>query len=759
MDVEESSGQLLLKIETLSSDLDSLASKAISKLCHRIQVLVPDFVLPDTLELINSKHVFPKPRKRKFQTSRSTTRSRACNTKSKRRKLTVSLSSIEVSERTQSFAPSDVEMCIVPEERSQSPVTPLLDSVYSGLTKGSRSTTEIKPVQGDATGDETLVAENTTEAATSVQRTTSKGRKSAVRSPSEPELRSPSPSKRCRFGSPVGDEEPLSTVATKRKSRESSSNLAKTARFAQPLTVQESRTTLDKSSESSIAAATNEDALKVSYGNSSIMTEESDDTVGVVEVQAPKSSAHPPKISTSAVDVAADDAVTSTVTSTSVVFVKPVSQNASTPAASVPTESRLGRYRNTPWPIGLSKPWLSRLGWGTASKTPSTTANTTNMVTVTNMTNSNLSHQLQPSRLSARASVGMGKLKSVTVSTAPSLVKHAKPPSVVTDSAPRLPMQSQLNKVSCASKAKFSVIGEKEISINHRSSSSMAASVLSRRAATGPLQTQLTTKLLPRDVAEDDRRTRAMADLTAKEQRHREFMEKRALERKAKVKAANEHRMAVRANAEREAKEKQAAATRRMEAERLRLQKIAIKVKIPPPKTAAIASHQRTSQSVKQLPFSSASANTAAAAFTTATTKSANYMKNFDLAKVAPPLPPHATAVNKSQALSSPPSAKMSPLSYDLTGLLSDHDSESDNEKQHKKRYIPSWAKNGSKELFSLVSRVYRGEVRWQEIFRPADKVHFEDAELFHGYKFRTRPRGSSAVWNSPTSTRPNIAL
>lgn len=102
----------------------------------------------------------------------------------------------------------------------------------------------------------------------------------------------------------------------------------------------------------------------------------------------------------------------------------------------------------------------------------------------------------------------------------------------------------------------------------------MAAGALSRRTATGLLQTQSAMKLLPKNMAEDDRRARVMAKIAESEQRHQELMEKRAMEHKAKMKAANEHRMAVRANAEREAREKQAATTRRMEAERLKLQKV-----------------------------------------------------------------------------------------------------------------------------------------------------------------------------------------
>ncbi|VDK40639.1 unnamed protein product [Taenia asiatica] len=771
MDVEESSEQLLRKLGTLSSDLDTLASKTISKLCQRIQIHVPNFIVPDTLGLIDSEFML-SGLKRRTRATKSTAKSSTRSTRSKRRKLTTSTSSIDVSGWTQSFSLSDAEMRTVPEERSLASITPKLDSVYPVRSKASQSIPEVKPVQGDATEDDTLLAESTTEATQSFRHNSSKGRRSSVRTSSKANKRSLQSLERGRVASSAGRGERLSNVVTKEKNGGSSSKKAKTsAIFVQPLAALESRTVADWSTPVFANVDGNhEDASEGLRGNSSIMTEESDDAVDVPEAQAPKSPARSPKIPPSTV-AATTDVTTSAAVSTHAVSVNLASQASSTPATSGYAESRLRHNRNTPRPPGPAKPWLSRLGWGTTAKTPSIVANATNIATVTNMTNSNLSHQSQVSRLSAKASVGMGKLKSAIISNASSVVKNAKPTQVVVNFAPRLPTTSQLKKASCTSKANFqgrkiiaysahplifrrcnAVNDEKEISTTYRSCTSMSAGALPRRTATGLLQSQSAMKVLPKNVAEDNRRARVMAKIAESEQRHQELMEKRAVEHKAKMKAANEHRMAVRANAEREAKEKQAATTRRMEAERLKLQKIVIKTKVPPPKTAIFANHQRSSQLIKHLPLSSAPTNTAVPAPTTAATSSANYMKNFDLAKVAPPPP----AANKSQPPSLPPppppsAPRTSPVSYDMGGLLSDYDSDSDNEKRYRKRVIPSWAKFGSSDLVHWVSRMYRGDVTWQKVFRPAENVHFEDSELFHGYKFRTRPRGSSAAWNSPT--------
>lgn len=62
-------------------------------------------------------------------------------------------------------------MHTVPEGRSLTSVTPKLDSACHGRTKAPQSIPEVKPVQEDAMEDETLLAENTTEAAQSVRHT------------------------------------------------------------------------------------------------------------------------------------------------------------------------------------------------------------------------------------------------------------------------------------------------------------------------------------------------------------------------------------------------------------------------------------------------------------------------------------------------------------------------------------------------------------------------------------------------------------
>lgn len=179
------------------------------------------------------------------------------------------------------------------------------------------------------------------------------------------------------------------------------------------------------------------------------MTEESDDAADVTGAQPSKPLSQPPKISSLTVAAAVD------VTTSVAASVNSASQASSTPATLSYAESRLRHNRNTPRPPGLSKPWLSRLGWGTAAKASSVNANATTIVTATNMTNSNLSHQPQASRLSAKASVGMGKLKSAIISNASSVVKHAKLTQAVANFAPRLPTTSQLSKAPGTSKANF----------------------------------------------------------------------------------------------------------------------------------------------------------------------------------------------------------------------------------------------------------------------------------------------------------------
>ncbi|KAM3180962.1 hypothetical protein ACTXT7_015291 [Hymenolepis weldensis] len=256
--------------------------------------------------------------------------------------------------------------------------------------------------------------------------------------------------------------------------------------------------------------------------------------------------------------------------------------------------------------------------------------------------------------------------------------------------------------------------------------------------------------LSAKEQAEQERRERLLAEMAEKEERQREAQERKALEHKAKVKAANERRAAVRANAE--------ALAKKQEAEKLK-KLLAAKEKPPPfnqPRSAIqhSAAAPSTSHVIKQ-PFGTNSTNLPTATTSSHTTahhlaNSTNYMKNFDFVKVQPPPPlPHAAQVNqlKTHALV----ASETPISYDLTGILDEYTSDSEDENRAKKRPIPSWARSDSQFLVEMVSKAYRGEIRWQNIFRPAEQVHFDDADLFHGYKFRTRRRGSSAVWISPS--------
>ncbi|VDM32200.1 unnamed protein product [Hydatigera taeniaeformis] len=754
MDIEESSRQLYRKIETISSDLNSLASKTISKLCQRIHVLIPEFVVPGTLQLIDSERVLSCPKKRKTRATKSIVCSSAYSTRSKRQKVSMSTSSTEICDLIQSSGQLDGEMQPVLEEQSSVALASKLDTAQPFRNKCSQSATEIKSIEGDAMDEVTLLAENTIEANQSVHKSSCKRRKSSVRASSFATKRSLPSSKQSRFDSSAKDER-LSNGSARRRSRVSGSKkVANSVHSAQSLP--ESESCVITNEAASILAndsGANDDSSRVVNGNFSIMTEESEEEDDVVEVRSSKSLYRPPKISPTVT-------TTGDVTTSAAVLLNSTSHIASTPAAPGYAGSRLRQFHNTPWPTGLSKPWLSRLGWSMASKTASITANT-NTIASANMTYSNLPRQPRASRLSAKASVGMGKFKSAALPRA-SAAKHTKPTAAVANSASRLPTIPQSNKISGTSRTNVPGNEEKEISTTHRSCASMAAGALSRGPTTGPLQMQPAVKPLPKDVAKDDRRDRVMAKLAESAQRHQELMEKRAREHKAKVKAANEHRMAVRANAEREAKEKQAATARRLEAERLKMQKVVMKVKVPPPKTATFANHQHASQLIKHLPLSSLPTNTSTALSVTTTTNNANYMKNFDLAKVAPPPPPlplRSTEVNESQPLHNPPAPPSqpppsapdgSPVSYDLTGLLSDYESDSDDEVRYRRRAIPKWAKDGSSDLIFWVSRVYRGDISWRKVFRPAENVHFDDAELFHGYKYHTRPRGSSAAWNSP---------
>lgn len=87
MNEGQSCEQLMRKLETLSADSDSQVTKSILKLVQKLQNNIPEFAVPDGLELIKSDSVLPKPNKRRTRASRQSSVSSALSKKPKRRKI------------------------------------------------------------------------------------------------------------------------------------------------------------------------------------------------------------------------------------------------------------------------------------------------------------------------------------------------------------------------------------------------------------------------------------------------------------------------------------------------------------------------------------------------------------------------------------------------------------------------------------------------------------------------------------------------
>ncbi|VDD74803.1 unnamed protein product [Mesocestoides corti] len=375
---------------------------------------------------------------------------------------------------------------------------------------------------------------------------------------------------------------------------------------------------------------------------------------------------------------------------------------ASTPAPGLigSTLSRLTQ-RNTPWSSSAGPSWLSRLGWFN--------------------NNNNQQQQQQHAKKS---------LKSENPMPTATGGKLTKPLS-----ASRLPHTGRLNKTIGPHKTNISVIAETSIlSVNRASGQAHRVSTNSR------VQAVLTKKL----STAEERRQRVLAESAAQKERQRKLEQQKEEERRARARAMDAHRQAVRANAERVAQEKQAARARKIEAEMQRMQKLKEK-----PLTAKTSMNSQPAASLIK-PLAPISTNvpssTQFASSISSSSNNSKYIKNFDYASSAATMPANATSQGQPQ----PVAKKESLISYDLSGVLSDYNSDSEEENRRKKKPIPSWAKPGSAELLQWVSKVYQGELRWQNVFRPAESVHFDDADLFHGFKFRSRPRGSSAVWREP---------
>lgn len=87
MEVEESCKQLLRKMEAIGLELDSQATKSISKLIQKLQNRFPGFIISDNLDMSERDAVVPKGTERKTRTSKRGSRSIAPRRKPKRRKL------------------------------------------------------------------------------------------------------------------------------------------------------------------------------------------------------------------------------------------------------------------------------------------------------------------------------------------------------------------------------------------------------------------------------------------------------------------------------------------------------------------------------------------------------------------------------------------------------------------------------------------------------------------------------------------------
>ncbi|VDO03676.1 unnamed protein product [Rodentolepis nana] len=878
MNEDESCKQLMRKLETLSSDSDSQASKSFSRLIQKLQSLIPDFVIPCNLELIKQDACLPKGTKRKTRPSRQSNRSSALSKKSKRPKLSNSrvfsvknitflLTSYDSLFCFKSIGTTVSEIYSIPEEVSSPAAHKELNATYVRPTSNN-SRSSSKPVDLDQS---TLLV-NTTKSIN----LTPQPVKEKTFSVTSDDIQSPPPVKKGRFqpsrsqnsrteslnklslkDPPVvsvsqrksGDSEmsfkresshvrsvsnskdkslpkasntcavqssslqencslrksvktdnqivaeslhqsqngslgrsskmdnrsvadsvfQKSSGSLRRVSKDSKSGRVETSFQRErgftgdPSKTSKSLKSPDANAEIQISVTneiphTVEDNTEVLKGAinqeaaiSEIMTEDEEEDRVVQRLETPaETPIEVPSISPVDVPSHGDAVATSSIVSSN----KPPLVKSIFPfVASTPS---VPQQHSTPWSTSKSN-WLSRLGWMTASKVTAPTP-------VTTQTNApKTSFQSQP--------VKVGKIKNVLAANNTSAnltaakmsnnfvsgMKSSKPMSSSNfslGSIQRPPTMSRFNNnLQGISKTNCPTIAEKSFgggSVVHGASTAIHGSTTMTTG--GRLPRTGHSIFSSKGNAEKERRERLLAEMAEKQERQREAQERKALEHKAKVKAANERRAAVRANAEALAKKQEAEKLKKVSFSLLAAKDKPLFNPLKP--TIHSTAAPSTSHLVKQpfgnnssnLPVSTSSSHTNALNPTTST----NYMKNFDFVKTQtlPPLP-HATQVN--QLKTQPPVISESPISYDLTGILDEYNSDSEDETRAKRRPIPSWARSDSPFLIEMISKAYRGELRWQNIFRPAEQVHFDDADLFSGYNFRTRQRGSSVVWISPS--------
>ncbi|KAM7538652.1 hypothetical protein Aperf_G00000049778 [Anoplocephala perfoliata] len=727
MDVEESCKQLSQKIEVLGFQSDVQATKSISKLLQRLRDLLPGFVIPDNLEFLKPVSVISSDVERKTRASNRGNRSIGNRSKAKRRKRSDSQAnsdSVSVQTRAsklgnqsigsrskakrrklsnsqassdsvsvQSLVTTDMEMPTISE------VIDLTVSPALGITYIRTSKSASRSVPQENAAQSTLSA-NTAESLHSISQSAAEG--ATVSTPPGPiskEIQPSPPTENGCFGSCSEHKSESLRMSTVNDNSLKSSELTLKGQASQNIEG-------PQPVENCVEQPGNSACQIV---NSDIMTEESEEAIEQLPLTTEVAKEVLPTPAGNSDPLKSPEVVPpQTAAVSKSAFVKSILPVvASTPNA---------EQQNTPWLLSSSK-WLYRLGWGTAPKASAATVKD--------------SHHIQT--VSVMGKIKNGLLTNTVSKTAgaPPGRKVIKPVTKVCGVVGSVPRQSRLNNPAGASKANCCSVASKTFGGPGPTYRTSAA----HHTATSGVRLGPSTLALPKEQAEDERRKRLLAEIAEREQRWREALERRALEHKAKVKAANERRAAVRANAE--------ALAKKQEAEKLR-KLLALKDK-PLPSKPPISGAHRVSHTVKHhQPLGTISTNvvTATPHVPSAAT---NYMENFDLIKVPPPQP-------KTQVHDAPES----PISYDLTGILDEYNSDSDDDNHAKKRHIPSWARPGSQFLVERMSKAYQGELRWQDIFRPAETIQFDDADLFRGYKFRTRPRGSSAVWTSPSDRQPS---
>ncbi|BHF76344.1 hypothetical protein SprV_0501944200 [Sparganum proliferum] len=407
-----------------------------------------------------------------------------------------------------------------------------------------------------------------------------------------------------------------------------------------------------------------------------------------------------------------------------------------------------------PWSAG-AQTWLSRLGWlKSASKPTATTAAAASSLSEVPEDESGPVHsrQLTSGQQTARPDLlkTQSRLNLKNTYTTPRQILASK----------RLPTTLKQGYRPNTARPAEEAIREASLPSASTAAPKLRGSTQNMKSATAG-----------RQLNDQARINEFIQRMAAKEERLRQLTEERERERQARIKAQREHMEAVRANALRLAKERQQLAATKIAAEQ--------RVQRPPQKTST-SFKQNTSAKAPNCPLlpqnpanktNFASQQQPATALGTQPQRVTNVLntvfENFDCV-VRPPTiskPVVHTATTTVAAATSTgtkavqpgqsapaPSIRDSPLSYDMTGLLSEYDSDSENEARRKKRPIPSWARAGGKQLIDLVTHCYSGQVKWQTLFRPAETIHFTDEELFYGYKYRSRKRGSSVVWLSPSA-------